>query len=122
PVESFPMPVFPEEELVWRRHWAETLRAGTDKALVGDFAAVLGRWGSYQEWLLTLAANPEYVRAYNERKTEVLLTNMQLYAEAVGSIIDIVWLGEDFGTQQGLMLSPALFKRLVAPYYRRLFD
>jgi uroporphyrinogen decarboxylase len=122
PVESWPMPVFSDEELNWRRHWAETLRRETDKALVGDFGPILGRWGSYQEWMWAVAGDPGYVRAFYERKIECLLANMALYAQAVGDNIDVVWLGEDFGTQRGLMLSPRAFRSLVAPYYRRLFD
>jgi uroporphyrinogen decarboxylase len=122
PVESWPMPPFSDEELNWRRRWAETLRRETDKAILGDFGPILGRWGSYQEWMLTLAADPEYVLAFYERKTEALIRNMALYAQAVGDNIDIVWLAEDFGTQQGLMISPRTFRRMVAPYYKRLFD
>jgi uroporphyrinogen decarboxylase len=122
PVESFRLHVFSEQELEWRRSWAETLRRETDKALVGDFGPILGRWGSYQEWMYTIAADPDYVRAFYERKIENLLLNMRLYAQAVGDRIDIVWLGEDFGTQKGLMISPRLFRELVAPYYKRLFD
>ncbi len=122
PVKSFPMPIFTDEDLAWRRHWAETLRARTDKALMGEFGPILGRWGSYQEWMYTIAANPDYVLAYYERKIESLLTNLKLYADAVGDNIDVVWWGEDFGTQTGLMISPRMFKQMVAPYYRRLFD
>ena len=122
PVESWPMPLFSGEELTWRRSWAETLRRETDKALIGDFGPILGRWGSYQEWMLNIAADPDYVLAFYERKIEALLRNMALYADAVGDNIDIVWLGEDFGTQKGLMISPATFRRMVAPYYKRLFD
>jgi uroporphyrinogen decarboxylase len=121
-VETFPMPVFTDEELAWRRHWAETLRRETDKALVGDFGAILGRWGSYQEWMYTIGADPGYVLAFYERKIENLLTNMRLYAQAIDNHIDIVTLGEDFGTQKGLMISPRMFRELVAPYYKRLFD
>jgi uroporphyrinogen decarboxylase len=122
PVEELCLPLFTDEDLQWRRHWAETLRADTDKALVGGFGPILGRWGSYQEWLYTIAADPDYVQAFYELKTENLISNMKLYAQAVGDNIDVVWLGEDFGTQQGLMISPKMFKGLVAPHYKRLFD
>jgi uroporphyrinogen decarboxylase len=122
PVESFPMALFTDEDLAWRRRWASTLRAETDKATMGEFGPILGRWGSYQEWLMTVAADPEYVRAYYERKVENLIANAGLYLQAVGSDIDIVWFGEDFGTQSGLMIAPEVFSSLVAPYYGRLFD
>ena len=122
PVEELSLPLFTDEDLRWRQHWAETLRAETDKALIGGFGSALGRWGSIQEWLYTIAAEPDYVLAFYELKTENLLANMRLYAQAVGDNIDVVWLGEDFGTQQGLMISPKMFKEMVAPYYKRLFD
>jgi len=122
PIESFKMPMFTDKDLAWRRHWAETLRAQTDKALMGEFGPILGRWGSYQEWMYTIAANPDYVIAYYERKVENLLANLKLYADAVGDNIDVIWWGEDFGTQAGLMISPRMFNQMVAPYYKRLFD
>lgn len=122
PIESFKMPIFTDEDLTWRRYWAETLRAETDKALLGEFGPILGRWGSYQEWMLTIAADPDYVLAYYARKTERLIELLGLYRDAVGDNIDIIWWGEDFGTQKGLMISPRMFKQMVAPYYKRVFD
>lgn len=122
PVETFQIPLFTDEDLAWRRRWSETLRSETDKALIGEFGMLLGRWGSYQEWMYTIGANPSYVRSFYDRKIEVMLANMQLYAQAVGNNIDIVALGEDFGTQKGLMISPRMFRDIVAPYYKRLFD
>ena len=122
PVEQFKMPLFTDEDLTWRRRWAETLRAETDKAIVGEFGPILGRWGSYQEWMYTIAANPDYVVAFYERKIENLLANARRYRDAVGDNVDIVWWAEDFGTQRGLMISPRMFNELVAPFYKRLFD
>ena len=121
-VETWPMGVFRDDELEWVRRWARTLRAETDKALFGDPGLLLGRWSGYQEWLLTVAADPDYVRAFCERKVENILTNLQLYAQAVEDNLDIVWFGEDFGTQKGLMISPGVFNELVAPYYRRIWQ
>jgi uroporphyrinogen decarboxylase len=122
PVESFPLWVYEDEQLEWARHYAETMRAETDKALLGESGLALTRWGSHQEWLVTLAADPDYVRAFNERKIENLLTNVELYAQAVGDNIDVIGFGQDFGTQRGLMISPQAFNELIAPYHKRLFE
>jgi uroporphyrinogen decarboxylase len=122
PVETWRMPLFSDEDLAWRRKWAETLRAETDKALAGEFGPILGRWGSYQEWMYTIGARPEYVLAYYERKVEYLLANLRLYRDAVGGNIDLIWWGEDFGTQTGLMISPRMFREMVAPCYKRIWD
>jgi uroporphyrinogen decarboxylase len=122
PVETFKLSVYTDEELEWARRRAETLRAETDKALLGESGLALTRWGSHQEWLYTVATDPDYVRAFYERKVENLLTNVRLYAQAVGDAIDVIGFGQDFGTQRGLMISPQAFDELVAPYYKRLFD
>ena len=122
PVEQIPLPLFSDEDLHFRRRWAETLRAETDKALLGGFGLNLGRWGSYMEWFHGLATNRGFIEAWYERKLENLLANMALYADAVGDNIDVVWLMEDFGAQQGMMISPVLFQDLIAPCYKRLFD
>jgi uroporphyrinogen decarboxylase len=120
-VDSIPLFTLNDEELEWRRHWAQTLRSETDKALMGDFGFNLGRWGSFQEWLYTIGADPGYVRSWYERKIENLIENIKLYAQAVGDNIDIIWLMEDFGTQKGMMISPKFFKEMIAPYYKQLF-
>lgn len=122
PLESIQLPILSDEELVWRRHWAETLRAETDKALIGDFGFNLGRWGSYGEWFYGIAADPGYTRAWYDKKIENLLVNVERYAQAVGDNIDVVWLMEDFGTQKGMMISPKMFNEMVAPYYKRFFQ
>jgi uroporphyrinogen decarboxylase len=122
PLESVRLPLLNAEELAWRRHWAETLRAETDKALVGDFGFNLGRWGSYGEWFYGIAADKDYTRAWYDLKIENLLANVALYAEAVGDNIDIIWLMEDFGTQKGMMISPQMFEEMIAPYYSRFFQ
>jgi len=121
-VETLEMWVYTDEELEWARRWAETLRAETDKALIGDPGVSLTRWSSYQEWLYTIAADPAYVLAFYDRKVENMLTNLELYAQAVGDNIDIVRTGEDYGTQKGMMIAPKMFDEMIAPYYKRVID
>jgi uroporphyrinogen decarboxylase len=122
PVESFPLWTYTDEELEWARRYALKLRTETDKALLGESGLALTRWGSHQEILYTMAANPDYVHSWYQRKSDNMLTNIQLYAQAVGDYLDIIGFGEDFGTQKGMMISPHMFTELVAPYYQRLFE
>ena len=42
--------------------------------------------------------------------------------EAAGGAIDVLCLGEDYGNQNGLMISPRKFDKLFAPYMKKLFD
>ncbi|MBC8253054.1 MAG: methyltransferase [Ardenticatenia bacterium] len=122
PVETFSLVPYTDEELEWAQRYAQTLRGETDKALLGESGLALTRWGSHQEFLFTLAADPDYVRAWYHRKVDFILSNIRLYAQAVGDNIDIIGFGEDFGTQKGMMISPEMFNDLVAPNYKRVFD
>ena len=79
----------------------------------------LGCWMcGFDDFLYRMAAEPEFVRrffdiihAYQERIQEV-------YYAAVGPYIHFTTSGDDFGTQTGPFLSPAMFADLVAPYLR----
>ena len=42
--------------------------------------------------------------------------------QAAGGLIDVIWCGEDLGTQNGLMISPRTFDRLFADKYKAFFD
>ena len=53
----------------------------------------------------------DYFLAYNER----------VFAEA-GDLIDIFMMGDDFGTQQGPMMAPDLWRRLLRPGFRAYIE
>lgn len=42
--------------------------------------------------------------------------------EEAGDLIDFVWVGEDLGTQQSLLMSPALFRRFLQPRMKAMID
>ena len=122
PVESLAMPVFSDEDLEWARRWAGTLRAETDKALLGEFGPVLARWGIHQEWMYTMAADPDYVRAFYDRKIENLLANIRLLCRCGRGQHrhHLAWSGFRHAAWPD-DLTPGI-RRMVAPYYKRLFD
>ncbi|MEK7204292.1 MAG: uroporphyrinogen decarboxylase family protein, partial [candidate division NC10 bacterium] len=38
----------------------------------------------------------------------------------VGDLVDLAMFGDDLGTQQGPVMSPALYRRLIKPYHARM--
>ena len=42
--------------------------------------------------------------------------------DALGDDLHILYLGDDFATQRGMMISPQLWRRYLKPRYRRLFE
>ena len=122
--EGLELPLLSFEECDHFHTQAEAYRQNSDRAIVcamgppyelffglgtGDFAA----------WMMTLAAEPEYVRALYERLVEAWLENLRRLFQAVGDRIQILQFNDDLGMQDAPFLSVSMFRELVMPYYRR---
>jgi len=67
---------------------------------------------------------------YEPRKAEVLLDKVNELAieffgrciEKVKDLVDGVYLGDDFGTQQGLAISPDMWRKYIKPRYKKLIS
>lgn len=78
---------------------------------------------SMEDWLMAHVLYPEYLEAVFRMQTEVMLKNLELYRQAVGDRIQTIWVsGTDFGTQNGLMQSADIFRKLYKPYYKKVND
>jgi hypothetical protein len=111
----------------------ERLSAETDAGIYitlpdagfGDIALVPAPWMRHprgiravDEWYMSLLTRPDYVRAVFERQLEVALEHVERLAEAVGERADVAFVtGTDFGMQEGLMVSPRLYRDLFKPFH-----
>ena len=78
----------------------------------------LGCWMcGYDDFLLRLAADPDFVRVFFDRYLDIQLAVVDQYYSVLGSYIDLTTSGDDYGTQNGPLLSPAMFEKLIAPYF-----
>jgi len=48
--------------------------------------------------------------------------NLNLVENALATGVDAVVVGDDFGTQQGMMFAPRIWRRFFLPRYQRLFE
>ncbi len=66
--------------------------------------------------------------AYEPIKAEILLDKVNDLAmsffgkcmETIGDLVDGVFLGDDWGTQQGLAISPDMWRKYIKPRYKKL--
>jgi uroporphyrinogen decarboxylase len=72
-----------------------------------------------QEVLMDLCTHESQIRRLLERLTEYHLELIRYWAE-IGA--DAMFLGDDWGSQRSMIISPAMWRRLFRPYYVRLFD
>ena len=77
----------------------------------------------FDDWLMAHMLYPEYIQEVFEIQTQTMLKNLEIYRQAVGNRIEIVWIsGTDFGTQNGAFFRPEVFRELYKPYYKRIND
>ena len=106
---------------------AEVLYAGTDKAIIAplgppyELFCGLGQ-GGFETWMLTLASEPDYVRALYDKLVDAWIENLRAFHAAVGNRIQVLQICDDFGTQRAPFLSERMFRDLVLPAYRRGLD
>lgn len=125
--DTLELPLLTQEECDHYHAQAEALWQNTDKAIVAPLGPPyelffgLGT-GNFQEWMMTLACEPDYVRSLYERLTEAWIENLRRFVAAVGDRVQILQFNDDLGTQDAPFLSVKMFRELVMPYYKRGLD
>jgi len=110
-IEGFP---FPEPLAEGRFSLAERVarQYGDRYALCGDVECTLfeASWylTGFEKFLMDLSLEKDYIFA--------LLDRIMRYSLAVGKELirlgaDIIWLGDDMGTQQGMLISPQMWRK-----------
>lgn len=103
---------------------ATRLRQETDYALVLELPApVIHRsqyLRGYANWLKDIYMNPDFFSALLEKVTRIWIEAAGILLERVGDIIDVVFYGDDIGTQNGPLISPSLYRNLIKPHHKAM--
>ena len=93
-----------------------------------DFA-VIGPWISFfelycqlrgiQQALMDVALMPKFVDAVLDRLEEIQTEMMTRFLEKAGDAVDLVFISDDMGMQENLLISPAMWKRFLEPRMKR---
>jgi uroporphyrinogen decarboxylase len=70
-----------------------------------------------EKLMIDMATGEEYVDRLFHRCAEF---QTQIGLELIRCGVDAIWVGDDFGSQSGLLFSPALFRDLLKPHYERM--
>jgi len=87
-----------------------------------DFLNGIGRLRGQEQVLLDVATEEAVFLELVERRFRYFHAKVERVLEAAGGRIDIVWSGEDLGTQLGPIISPRSFDKLFADKYRAYFE
>lgn len=74
----------------------------------------------FERFLLDLVEQPEVAGAIMDRFTDVYIENALRVIEAAGGLLDMVYTYDDVGMQNGLLISPRMWRRHILPRHQRL--
>ena len=69
------------------------------------------------QFLLNLASEPEFAEALLRKNAEMCKTLMGHFLAALGDDVDMIKIGDDLGTQDRLMISPRMYRRMLKPIH-----
>lgn len=75
----------------------------------------------YEAWLTDLILNPTFAEALMDRVLEVYTLIAERMIEAAGGHIDLIFYGDDVAFQNGPMMSPNLYRKMIKPRHGQLF-
>ena len=97
-------------------------RDGKDYGIIGAVACSMleGAWylRGLENLLLDLASNLDFV---NDLLDHTMEHSLALSRELVKMGVDILWWGDDFSMENGPLMAPDLFRRLLIPRYAKVF-
>jgi hypothetical protein len=96
----------------------------------GDYAILGGDWSPFwhdaidllgmENLYLKMHDDPALVDALMTHLVDFYFESSRRIFDEAGKLIDIFFIGNDFGSQTGPLLGPVLFERFVLPHLRRL--
>lgn len=124
-VENFDWPdparYIDREECLRRVREAPAGKTVVGMAWSAHFQDTCAAFGMEQA-LMHMIAEPELYQAVDDKVMEFYLKANEIFYEAVKGRLHGVLIGNDMGSQRGLMVSPELLRRFVIPGCRKLVE
>jgi len=107
---------------------ARDIYANTDFALVGS--AVIGggifeqpaRTMGLENFLMALITEPKFADRLMEQITDIYIESCNNYLDEVGKYIQVFTYWDDVNTQDGWMIRPEIYRKMIKPKERRLVE
>jgi uroporphyrinogen decarboxylase len=116
---------FPDPHAPGRFTDAETLITayGDDFFVIGDLELTIFEMAWHmvglERFMIDLAMGEAYVTALLDR---VKAFTIGIGEALTGLGVDAIWMGDDFGTQTGMMISPRMWRNVFKPRYREIIE
>jgi uroporphyrinogen decarboxylase len=125
-IDSVPWSYFADEELKRLEQKAKHLYKDTDYAIMGGFGGNILEGGQelrgWSNFMVDLVANRSFAEDLMDKLVEVYIVNLKGYLQAVGDYIQLIQMGDDLGTQDGPQLSPDMYRELIKPRHKTIYQ
>ncbi|QGP91263.1 Uroporphyrinogen decarboxylase (URO-D) [Neomoorella glycerini] len=83
----------------------------------------LGAWlRGFENFYMDLVLRPELISRILDKALEIKMRYWSRVLEEVGDLIQVVQEADDLGTQNSLLISPEMYRKLIKPRHKELFD
>jgi uroporphyrinogen decarboxylase len=118
---AMPDPLGPSAQAIYAEARDLVTRYGKTHAVFGSLYQTIfeAAWllRGLENLLTDMARNPDFAHELFERLTRYSLAAGRALA-ATG--VDVIWLGDDFGTQRGMLVSPRMWRTFIKERYARV--
>lgn len=108
------------------RDKALALRQGTDKAIIANLAMQIHTQSyflrGFSQYLMDMVMNPRLIEAIMDRVLEIFVERTRAIMTEIGDLVDIVYVADDLGAQNGPLFSPVTYRQLLKPRQKKLFE
>ena len=108
------------------------LLAECEKEAYHNQAVLSGMWSMFyhdmmsyfgmDNYFMKMYTNPKVIEAATERIVQFYLDANEKCFTALGDKMDAFFFGNDFGSQESLLISPECFKKFILPGFSKLID
>ncbi|MDD5683356.1 MAG: uroporphyrinogen decarboxylase family protein, partial [Mesotoga sp.] len=125
-ISALVLPRLTGEEIEFLKAQLTGIRESTDCAVIGAFGGNFLEAGhsmfGYQEFMERLITDRSLMEFFLDRLLETYLVDLEKYLSALGDDIDIIQIGDDYGTQENTAISPRVFRSIFKPRLKTLCD
>jgi uroporphyrinogen decarboxylase len=76
----------------------------------------------YEQFFMDMVSNQKIVHAIMDKELEIKQKYWEKALQAVGENVQVISCADDLGGQNGLLVSLRMYRELIWPYHKRLFE
>jgi uroporphyrinogen decarboxylase len=74
------------------------------------------------KFMINMALNPDFALALLRKITDHCKVLMDHFLKQCGDLIDIIKIGDDLGSQTGLLISPKMYRQFLKPFHAEFIE